>query len=89
MKKQDFGAFKLQVLFYWQNLNTLVVRDWQKFSKGDVKVFRKTFKNEVARYYIMYLPDKEATKQLTRVEFKEFHTIHWGIECYHFFSSYP
>jgi len=50
---------------------------------GDVKVFRQTFKTEVARYYIMYLPDFEATKQLTRVEFKEYRAIHWGIECYH------
>ena len=50
---------------------------------GNVKVFRQTFKNAVARYYIMYLPDIEATKQLTRVEFKEYHAIHWGIECYH------
>jgi len=31
----------------------------------------------------MYLPDIEATKQLNRVEFKEYHAIHWGIECYH------
>jgi hypothetical protein len=50
---------------------------------GYVKVFRRTFKNEVARYYIMYLPDENATVALTRVEFKEAHTIHWGIECYH------
>ena len=50
---------------------------------GYVKVFRRTFKNELDRYYIMYLPNKEATEQLTRAEFKEFHTIHWGIECYH------
>lgn len=50
---------------------------------GYVKVFRRTFTNVVDRYYIMYLPDFEATKQLTRSEFEEFHTIHWGIECYH------
>lgn len=50
---------------------------------GYVKVFRRTFKNEVNRYYIMYLPEKDAIEQLTRVEFKEFHSIHWGIECYH------
>jgi len=50
---------------------------------GDVKVFRQTFKNEVVRYYIMYLPDLSATQQLTRVEFKEYRAIHWGIECYH------
>lgn len=28
---------------------------------GYVKVFRRTFKNELDRYYIMYLPNKEAT----------------------------
>ncbi len=50
---------------------------------GYVKVFCRTFKNEVDRYYIMYLPDLDATKQLTRIEFKKVHTIHWGIECYH------
>jgi len=31
----------------------------------------------------MYLPDLDVTKQLTRIEFNEFHSIHWGIECYH------
>ena len=50
---------------------------------GYVKVFRKNFKNEVDRYYIMYLPEKDATEQFTRTQFKEFHSIHWGIECYH------
>ena len=50
---------------------------------GYVKVFRRAFKNEVTRYYIMYLPDLDATKQLSRTEFKEFYSIHWGIECYH------
>ena len=32
---------------------------------------------------ILYLPDVDATEQLTQTEFKEVHTIHWGIECYH------
>ncbi len=50
---------------------------------GQVKVFRRTFKNEVTRYYIMYLPNPDATWAITREEFKEFHSIHWGIECYH------
>lgn len=48
---------------------------------GYVKVFRRTFKNEVDRYYIMYLPEHDATEQFTRTQFKEFHSIHWGIEC--------
>ena len=50
---------------------------------GQVKVFRRTFKNEVTRYYIMYLPNPDSTWAITREEFKEFHSIHWGIECYH------
>ena len=50
---------------------------------GQVKVFRRTFKNEVTRYYIMYLPNPDDTVAITREEFKEFHSIHWGIECYH------
>ena len=50
---------------------------------GYVKVFCRTFKNEVSRYYIMYLPDENATLALTSSEFKEAHTVHWGIECYH------
>jgi hypothetical protein len=50
---------------------------------GQVKVFRRTFKNEATRYYIMYLPNPDDTVAITREEFKEFHSIHWGIECYH------
>jgi hypothetical protein len=48
---------------------------------GYVKVFRRTFKNESDRYYIMYLPDLDVTKQLTRMEFNEFHSIHWGLNA--------
>ncbi len=50
---------------------------------GQVKVFRKTFKNERDRYYIMYLNNSKALAEVTRREFKELHSIHWGIECYH------
>ncbi len=50
---------------------------------GYVKVFCHTFKNEVDRYYIMYLPNLDATFALTRMEFKQVRAIHWGIECYH------
>ena len=52
-------------------------------SFGKVKVFRKTFKNEDSRYYIMYLPDEDALISISRTEFKALHSIHWGIECYH------
>jgi len=50
---------------------------------GYVKVFCRTFKNEVNRYYIMYLPDRDATLAITNAQFREVHSIHWGIECFH------
>ncbi|MBD2511120.1 transposase [Nostoc muscorum FACHB-395] len=50
---------------------------------GQVKVFRRSFKNETYRYYIMYTPEKDALSSISRAEFKELHSIHWGIECYH------
>ena len=31
----------------------------------------------------MYTPEKDALFSSSRVEFKELHSIHWGIECYH------
>jgi uncharacterized protein YlbG (UPF0298 family) len=52
-------------------------------SFGQVKVFQKSFKNETKRYYIMYIPEKDALESITRTEFRELHSIHWGIECYH------
>lgn len=52
-------------------------------SFGNVKVFCKTFKNEEKRYYIIFLPDKDALLEITRAEFKVLHSTHWGIECYH------
>ncbi|WP_201789135.1 transposase [Scytonema hofmannii] len=50
---------------------------------GQVKVFRRDFKNEAHRYYIMYVPDLDALFSISMAEFKELHSIHWGIECYH------
>ncbi|WP_320073225.1 transposase [Nostoc sp. MG11] len=50
---------------------------------GQVKVFRRSFKNETYRYYIMYIPEKDALLSISRTDFKELHSIHWGIECYH------
>lgn len=52
-------------------------------SFGWVKVFRRRFKNEAYRYYIMYTLDKDTLNSISRTEFKEVHSIHWGIECYH------
>ncbi|MDF5718708.1 MAG: transposase [Rhizonema sp. NSF051] len=50
---------------------------------GQVKVFRRSFTNVTYRYYIMYTPEKDALSSISRAEFKELHSIHWGIECYH------
>ncbi|WP_225893012.1 transposase [Nostoc sphaeroides] len=50
---------------------------------GQVKVFRRSFKNETYRYYIMYLPNKDALFLVSLADFQELHSIHWGIECYH------
>lgn len=52
-------------------------------SFGKVKVFRKIFKNEDARYYIIFLPDEYELITSSRTEFKISHSIHWGIKCYH------
>lgn len=49
---------------------------------GWVKVFCQLFKNE-PRYYILYQPDLERLKQLTRTDFKQAHDAHWQIECFH------
>lgn len=50
---------------------------------GRVKVFRKMFKNDTERYYIIFLPDILETEAITRVDFLATHSLHWGIECYH------
>lgn len=31
----------------------------------------------------MYIPDKDTLKSISKTEFEELHSIHWGIECYH------
>jgi hypothetical protein len=50
---------------------------------GRVKVFRRRFKNETYRYYMMSTLEPETLSSISRTEFKELHSIHWGIECYH------
>lgn len=50
---------------------------------GQVKVFRQIFKNGIERYYIIFLLNPEDIKELTRINFRELHSTHWGIECYH------
>ena len=50
---------------------------------GFVKLFRKDFKKEDSRHYILYLPNEEKIKDITRNEFMTIHDTHWGIETFH------
>lgn len=50
---------------------------------GFIKLFRKVFKKEDSRHYILYLPDEESLAQTTRSEFITVHDTHWGIESFH------
>ena len=49
---------------------------------GWVKLFCQDFKNE-ARYYILFRPELEDLKSLTRATFKQVHDQHWKIEGFH------
>jgi hypothetical protein len=57
-----------------------LVVDLKEF--GWVKVFAQDFKNE-ARYDILFLPELDALKRLTRETFKQVHDRHWQIESFH------
>jgi hypothetical protein len=46
-------------------------------------LFRKDFKKEDTRHYILYLPDDNALNLLTRSTFVTIHDTHWGIESFH------
>jgi Transposase DDE domain len=54
---------------------------------GFIKLFRKDFKKEDSRHYILYQPSEENSKeylqQITRNEFIKVHDTHWGIETFH------
>lgn len=50
---------------------------------GFIKLFRKVFKKEDSRHYILYLPEEESLEQITRSEFITIHDPHWGIESFH------
>ena len=50
---------------------------------GLVKVFKITFKNESCRYYAMFSPQISNLQELDRQKFRQLHSVHWGIECYH------
>jgi len=49
---------------------------------GWVKVFAQDFKNE-ARYYILWRPELDELKTVTRGTFKQAHDRHWQIESFH------
>lgn len=49
---------------------------------GWVKLFCQDFKNE-ARYYILFRPELEDLKRVTRETFKQVHDQHWKIESFH------
>lgn len=50
---------------------------------GLVKLFRKSFKKEASRHYILYLPDESKIQEIKRDEFLIIHDTHWGIETFH------
>lgn len=50
---------------------------------GFIKLFRKDLKKEDSRHYILYLPDEEKIKDITRSTFVTIHDTHWGIETFH------
>lgn len=50
---------------------------------GFIKLFRLDFKKEDSRHFVLYFPDEEALKQVTRSEFITIHDTHWGIESFH------
>jgi len=50
---------------------------------GFIKLFRKVFKKEDSKHYILYLPDEDKLQQLARSEFITIHDTHWGIETFH------
>jgi Transposase DDE domain len=50
---------------------------------GFIKLFRKDFKKDDSRHYILYFPEQETLKQVTRSEFVTIHDTHWGIESFH------
>lgn len=50
---------------------------------GFIKLFRKDFKKDDSRHYIVYFPEEEDLEQVTRKEFVTIHDTHWGIESFH------
>ena len=50
---------------------------------GQVKVFKRTFKNGVTHYWACFKLEESALKKITREDFRELFSIHWRVENYH------
>ena len=50
---------------------------------GFIKLLRKDFLKGDSRHYILYLPDSEKLKNISRLEFITIHNTHWKIETFH------
>ncbi len=50
---------------------------------GEVKVFKRVFKNGTTHYYALFFIDKKELEEANRQNFRELFAIHWGIEVYH------
>ena len=50
---------------------------------GTVKIFKKTFKDGSCRYYDVFRVNESELINWSRIQLRELHSIHWGIECYH------
>jgi len=50
---------------------------------GEVKVFKKHFKNDIVRFYILFCPDNKDLNEADKTLFIQLKTNHWVIECYH------
>ncbi len=50
---------------------------------GKVKVFKKHFKNEMVRFYILFCQDNQDLNEIDKTLFLQLKATHWIIECYH------
>ncbi|MEM9543533.1 MAG: IS701 family transposase, partial [Cyanobacteria bacterium P01_E01_bin.42] len=52
-------------------------------TKNDYKVFSRTFRNGKTKYWIWFQVDESRLEEISRADFRELFSIHWGIESYH------
>ena len=50
---------------------------------GEVKVFKKHFRNGMIRFYILFCPESQDLTETDKTLFIQLKTTHWIIECYH------